>query len=72
MRRHLELGLLPLLILVFAWGCSDDPTDPIVENGDPVFNTTTCLGCHSSEEALKASLGPESQLAAAPMPVDDG
>ena len=57
MRKFTIHGILPLLVLVLAWGCSGDRDEIIVEDGDnpPTANTTTCLGCHSSETELKAS-----------------
>lgn len=63
-----------LFVLVFAWGCSDDAPEQIVDPGNdqPAFDVTTCIGCHSSEEALKAALGPTSQVEAATLAASDG
>jgi hypothetical protein len=56
MKRLISTGVLPLLVFFVVWGCSsDDPADP-GDGGPPPVNTVTCIGCHSSEAALKASL----------------
>lgn len=52
---------LNLLFLVAAmlvlWSCSkDEPAVIGPVSGTPVTNTT-CIGCHSSEQGLKAALG---------------
>jgi len=73
MRKHAASSLLPLLILIVAWGCSDDPAQVVDPGGDgPTFDTKSCLGCHSSEEGLKAALGPQSQPAIDVMAASDG
>ena len=61
MKKLLALGALSLLLAIVFWGCSDDDdtvTNPPVN--PPIANTATCLGCHSSESELKASLGSSS------------
>jgi hypothetical protein len=72
MRKHVASSLLPLLILIVTWGCSDDPGEVIVDpgGGGSTFDTKTCLGCHSSEEALKVTLGSQPQVAV--IAADDG
>ena len=54
MKRFIILPVLVLLALFALWGCDNDtsngPVDP------PEVSDKTCLGCHSSEEMLKASL----------------
>jgi len=54
MKRFIILPILALLALVVLWGCENDTS-----NG-PVGNAGTCLGCHASEDALKAALPPAS------------
>ncbi len=61
MKKLIILGALTLVLAIVFWGCSDDdesitkpPVDP------PIAETATCLGCHSSESLLKASLGTSS------------
>jgi hypothetical protein len=49
-----------LWAVALVWGCSEPaPTDP---GGPPASQTGTCLGCHSSEDALKAALGTEKTI----------
>jgi len=49
---------LPFLVAILIWGCSGERDQIIVDDGKdaPTIVTTTCIGCHSSEEALKASV----------------
>lgn len=48
--------VLPLLVLaVVLWGCDNDTSNDIVGPGGAPQKS--CLGCHSSEAALKAALG---------------
>lgn len=62
MTQRSILVVLPLVVLAALWGCDNDTTNEIVGNGDgtgPVVTDKTCLGCHSSEDDLKAALGDE-------------
>ena len=56
MKRFLVLIDLALVALLVPWGCSNDTSNGPVDPDDAVTDKT-CLGCHSSEEMLKASLG---------------
>ena len=65
MNRLLQAALLTLAaVIAFALpACNDDPppTDP--GDGQPSLTISTCLDCHSDEDALKASVA---AVAAAP------
>ena len=62
-RVHL-LILLPLVAMLAMWGCTEESHDPYEPPTDPTpppeEAVASCLGCHSSEEMLKASLAKES------------
>jgi hypothetical protein len=63
MKRIFRSWAAPLLVLAVVWGCSENSVEVSGPgNGEPPLNTVTCLGCHSSEVALKASLGPTPAL----------
>jgi uncharacterized protein YcfL len=72
--------LTALLVVAFAAfllvGCDNDTSNEINEPGDGDGGGTvtemTCLGCHSSEELLVASLGEESGSKVAVPNKDDG
>lgn len=53
MKRLIIVPALALLLLFALWGCENDTSNGPV---DPGGTDKTCLGCHSSEEMLKASL----------------
>ena len=72
MRRFIPHGVLPLLIVIVLWGCSDNNDTIIDPGGPPVLNTATCLGCHASESELKASLGSLSRSDLPPPSLSDG
>lgn len=56
-QRSLLFGL-PLLAMAFAfWGCDNDTSNDIAGPGGGTEKS--CLGCHSSEAALKEILGTE-------------
>jgi len=56
MTQRSILVVLPLLVLAAFWGCSNDTSNDVAD--DPGGTTDkTCLGCHSSEDELKAALG---------------
>jgi len=60
MKQLTILGLLPLLCLVVLWGCDNDTSNDVSGPGGGVEPTDkTCLGCHGSEDELKAALGDE-------------
>jgi hypothetical protein len=51
---------LLLLALVVLWGCENDTSNQVTDPGGGTDPTgKSCLGCHESEEMLKASLGVE-------------
>jgi hypothetical protein len=72
MKKLVVLGALSLVLAVMFWGCSDDdsPTAPPVN--PPATATGTCLGCHSSESNLKASLGESATVPIRLVAMDDG
>jgi hypothetical protein len=60
MMQRSILVVLPLLVLAALWGCDNDTSNDVT--GTPPGGGTTdktCIGCHSSEEQLKAALGEE-------------
>lgn len=60
MNRSILIAVLPLLALLALWGCDNDTTNVVDGPGSglPVTDKT-CLGCHSDQEALIASVGKE-------------
>ncbi|MCA1788617.1 MAG: hypothetical protein LC667_01835 [Thioalkalivibrio sp.] len=52
------LIVLPLLVLAAFWGCGNDTSNDITGPGGGGTDKS-CIGCHSSEEALKEILGTE-------------
>ena len=55
MKRIVPIGVvMTLLMLFFAWGCSDDSSDTV--NGGDQLTDKSCIGCHSSQEMLEAAL----------------
>jgi ABC-type glycerol-3-phosphate transport system substrate-binding protein len=58
MKKFWILMALAMVALLALWGCSNDTSNDPVDPGDGGGTTDkTCLGCHSSEEMLKAALG---------------
>jgi hypothetical protein len=60
MKKLLASGALPLLVFLLVVGCSEDNPNGITNPDDdlpPLTTTNTCLGCHSSEDNLKAAVG---------------
>jgi len=57
MKRSLVFSALALLALFALWGCDNDTSNGPVDPDGPAATDKTCLGCHSSEEMLKAALG---------------
>ena len=60
MMQRAILVVLPLLVLAALWGCDNDTSNDV--SGPPPGGGTTdktCIGCHSSEDELKAALGTE-------------
>ncbi len=53
MNRVILLALLPLAFSLAMWGCDNDTSNDLA---GPVTKQGTCLGCHASEEALKANV----------------
>jgi hypothetical protein len=64
MTQRSILVALPLLVaLAILWGCDNDTDNDVA--GPPGGGTDkTCIGCHSSEDELKAALGDEAKVAA--------
>jgi hypothetical protein len=66
MNRLLITTLLPLVAMLALWGCTEESHDIVLppdggdNGGGEIEDKATCLGCHSSEEMLKASLAKES------------
>lgn len=60
MNRFLLMVLVPLVAMLAMWGCTEESHDPYEPPTDPTpppeEAVASCLGCHSSEEMLKASL----------------
>ena len=58
MKKFWILMALGLVAMLTLWGCSNDTSNEITDPGGGTQPTDkTCLGCHSSEEMLKAALG---------------
>ena len=58
MKKFWILMALAMVALLALWGCSNDTSNEITDPGGGGETTDkTCLGCHSSEEMLKAALG---------------
>ncbi|MEN8007485.1 MAG: hypothetical protein ABFS42_10745 [Candidatus Krumholzibacteriota bacterium] len=58
MKRFIILPVLLLLALVVLWGCDNDTSnDPVDPGAGDIPPEKSCLGCHSSEELLKAAIG---------------
>jgi mono/diheme cytochrome c family protein len=56
--KTVRLNVLVMVVsMIVLWSCSrDEPAVTAPDNGTVVTNTT-CIGCHSSEQGLKAALG---------------
>jgi len=60
MNRAFLIAVLPLLALLALAGCDNDTTNVVDGPGSGLPATDkTCLGCHSSQEDLIASVGKE-------------
>jgi hypothetical protein len=73
MTQRSILVALPLLIaMAILWGCDNDTDNDVA--GPPGGGGTdkTCLGCHSSEDALKEALGDKATVAIDVYNKDDG
>jgi hypothetical protein len=58
MKRFIILPVLVLLALVALWGCENDTSNgPVDPGAGDIPPEKSCLGCHSSEELLKAASG---------------
>lgn len=62
MNRTAILALLPLAALLVLWGCDNDTSNDVAGPGGGGTTVTdlTCVGCHTSREALEEALGAES------------
>lgn len=61
MKRMIPFSILAvLLVLFFLCGCDNNTSNDIDDGGGgPPVSDMSCLGCHSSEEMLRESLGEE-------------
>ncbi len=58
MKRFIILPVLVLLALFAMWGCENDTSNgPVDPGAGDIPPEKSCLGCHSSEELLKAASG---------------
>ncbi len=58
MKRFIILPILALLALFALWGCENDTSNgPVDPGAGEIAPEKSCLGCHSSEELLKAAAG---------------
>jgi nitrate/TMAO reductase-like tetraheme cytochrome c subunit len=62
MTQRSILAALPLLVLAVLWGCENDTSNDVAGPGGGTDKS--CLGCHSSEDALKEILGTEKVVVA--------
>lgn len=66
MKKQIAKGVLPLVVFVMVWGCSEEVgqkvTGPGEEQPPQDVEVATCLDCHSSEQALKTALGPNATV----------
>lgn len=62
MTQRSILAALPLLVLAFLWGCENDTSNDVAGPGGGTDKS--CIGCHSSEDALKEILGTEKVVVA--------
>ncbi len=74
MRHFLTISVLFLVPLFFLWGCENDTSNDGITGGGGSGEVTeeTCLGCHSSQEMLEASLGETSKGSVVVALKDDG
>jgi nitrate/TMAO reductase-like tetraheme cytochrome c subunit len=56
------LVVLLLVVLAALWGCDNDTSNDVVGPGDGTDKS--CIGCHSSEDALKEILGTDKVVVA--------
>ena len=56
------LIVLPLVVLAALWGCDNDTSNDVVGPGGGTDKS--CIGCHSSEDALKEILGTDKVVVA--------
>lgn len=54
MTQRSILVVLPLLVLAALWGCENDTSNDVADG--PGGTDKSCIGCHSSEDALKEAL----------------
>jgi len=63
-QRSIMIVLPLMLLLAILWGCENDTSNDVADGpSGPQPTDKTCLGCHSSEDALKEALGEEVTLA---------
>jgi len=68
MKRTTLIAALLLPILLGLWGCENDTTNDL----DIQLSDMTCLGCHTSENMLKETLGTVATAKVATPFKDDG
>ena len=60
MKKFMAVGAVPFLALLVLWGCTENVGEPVQEpeeEPEVELSQNTCLGCHASEDRLKAALG---------------
>ncbi|MFO7607590.1 MAG: hypothetical protein R6X35_00145 [Candidatus Krumholzibacteriia bacterium] len=67
------LVLLPLAALLALWGCDNDTSNDVAgPGGGTTLTDMTCVGCHTSREALEEALGDEASAKISIALKDDG
>ena len=57
-QRSIMVVLPLMLLLAVLWGCENDTSNDVAGGpSGPQPTDKTCIGCHSSEDALKEALG---------------
>lgn len=75
MKKLISIGVAPFLALLVLWGCSEKVGEPVLEpeeHEDVELSKNTCLGCHASEDKLKAAVGDGGSYASPAVSTGDG
>jgi len=74
MTQRSILIVVPLLVVLAAlWGCENDTSNDVAGGpGGPEPTDKTCMGCHGSEDELKAALGVDKEVTIRVANKDDG